>query len=68
MTPSCHTLSKALNISVNSLSHLWVCYNQKMHKYEQLEVLGTHMNQKVENQIGYHKEDSSLEGIQNGIK
>ena len=27
-------------------------------------IIDTHMNQKVENLIGCHKEDSSLEGIQ----
>ena len=40
-------------------------YNQEMHKYyEQWKVIDTHMNQKVENVIGYHKEENSLEGIQ----
>ena len=49
------------NIPLTSLG----AYNQKMHKYlEQQKVIDTHMNQNVENLIGYLKENNSLEGIQ----
>ena len=54
MSPSCHTLSKALDISKNI----------PLTSLGGLQSKDTHMNQKVENLIGYHKEDNSLEGIQ----
>ena len=66
MSLSCHTLSKALDLSRNiPPSHIFEghSYNQKMHKYEQKEI-DTHMNQKIKNLLGYNKEDSSFEGIQ----
>ena len=66
MIPSCHillkTLDKSRNIPVTSLGG---GYNQKLHKIrEQWKVIDTHVNQKVENLIGYHDVDNSLEDFQ----
>ena len=39
--------------------------NQRMHEsHEQWEAVETHINQKVESLIGWHKEECFLEGIQ----
>ena len=65
MSLSCHTQSKALDISRNIPLTSLGGYNQKMHKYhEQQKVVDSYMNQKVENLIGYHKEGNSPECIQ----
>ena len=58
--------SKALDISRN-IPHIfgWVTIKRCISIMDNIEsIIDTHMNQKVENLIGCHKEDNSLEGIQ----
>ena len=65
MRPSCHTLSKAFEISKKQLKHQEVDYNQMMHILCELwREADNHMNYMVENQTDFHKASCFLVDIQ----
>ena len=55
MRPSCHTPSKAFEISKKQPKHQVKDCNQMMHKFhELLKEADIHINQMVENQTDFH--------------